>query len=343
MPSRFLSDHTVNNSAIDFEEIYTLLSQHQRQHHSLTLPLDNPTLHRIIDILTANGIEALAQHRWEEMIQHVEKDVAVSAATPEKGEDGISPEGNDWLQLQRGPYRLYQEQTHEEKQETESSSKEEEPEKPIVWEKKPNPLNAVRYNRLRNLRNAGVVMNKWEERLLELKQFQSEKGHCDVPMDYPGGLGIWCATQRVSYRFDKATVPQSRIDALDAMGFTWQSQKRKDAWSKYFDELVEYIKEHGTSHVSIYDENYTQLGSWVKRQRAEYKKYQLRGRTNSQMTKERIDKLESIGFQWRLKAEKLTWNDRFEALKEYKKTHGHCRPPQNENPELNTVSDSFKK
>lgn len=31
------------------------------------------------------------------------------------------------------------------------------------------------------------------------------------------------------------------------------------------------------------------------------------------MTKERIDKLDSIGFQWRLKAEKLTWDDRFEV------------------------------
>lgn len=37
-------------------------------------------------------------------------------------------------------------------------------------------------------------------------------------------------------------MPKGRIDALDAMGFTWQSEKRKDAWSRYFDELVEYMK-----------------------------------------------------------------------------------------------------
>jgi len=72
-------------------------------------------------------------------------------------------------------------------------------------------------------------------------------------------------------------------------------------------------KQHGTSHVSIYDEKFTQLGSWVKRQRAEYKKYQHKGRAKSQMTKERIDKLESIGFQWRLKPEKVTWEERFEV------------------------------
>ena len=49
--------------------------------------------------------------------------------------------------------------------------------------------------------------------------------------------------------------------------------------------------QHGSSHVSAYDEKYTKLGSWVKRQRAEYKKYQEKGRAESQMTKERIDKL----------------------------------------------------
>ena len=70
---------------------------------------------------------------------------------------------------------------------------------------------------------------------------------------------------------------------------------------------------HGTSHVSFYDENYSQLGSWVKRQRAEYKKYMEKGRAKSQMTKERIDKLESIGFAWRLKPDKITWDDRYEV------------------------------
>jgi hypothetical protein len=66
--------------------------------------------------------------------------------------------------------------------------------------------------------------------------------------------------------------------------------------------------------VSAYDTDHTQLGSWVKRQRAEYQKYQTKGRSKSQMTKERIDKLEEIGFQWRLKPEKrVTWSDRFEV------------------------------
>ena len=41
-------------------------------------------------------------------------------------------------------------------------------------------------------------------------------------------------------------MPKERIDALDALGFSWsrwgrnRSQSRKDAWEKMFHELIEY-------------------------------------------------------------------------------------------------------
>ena len=40
-----------------------------------------------------------------------------------------------------------------------------------------------------------------------------------------------------------------------------------------------------------------QLGTWVRRQRKQYKKFQQDPST-SQMTQERIERLESIAFQW---------------------------------------------
>ena len=49
----------------------------------------------------------------------------------------------------------------------------------------------------------------------------------------------------------------------------------------------------------------------------------------SRISRDRIDKLESIGFQWRLKPEKVSWEKRFEQLKRYKDETGHCRPPHN--------------
>lgn len=165
------------------------------------------------------------------------------------------------------------------------------------------------------------------------------------------GLGIWCATQRETYKFEKATMPKERIEALDALGFTWsrwghqRSKARKDAWEKRFDELVEYknvrsvfvftlyfscdmhlieiycnidilmksIKANGDCNISQYDENNKQLGKWAKNQRYEYRRYHNKGLGQSRISRDRIDKLESIGFQWRLKPEKISWDQRFEV------------------------------
>jgi hypothetical protein len=133
------------------------------------------------------------------------------------------------------------------------------------------------------------------------------------------GLGIWCASQRENYKFDKDTMPKERIEALDALGFTWsrwghqRSKSRKDAWDKKFDELVEYKLQNGDCNISQYDESNKQLGKWAKNQRYEYRRYHNKGLGQSRISRDRIDKLESIGFQWRLKPEKVSWEQRFEV------------------------------
>ena len=69
-------------------------------------------------------------------------------------------------------------------------------------------------------------------------------------------------------------------------------------WDTKFNELVAYKDKHGGScNVPPgYAEN-PQLGRWVNRQRAQYKKFQQDPST-SFMTQERIERLESIAFEW---------------------------------------------
>ena len=69
-------------------------------------------------------------------------------------------------------------------------------------------------------------------------------------------------------------------------------------WGTKFNELVAYKDAHGGScNVPYsYAEN-PQLGRWVSNQRAQYKKFQQDPSTFS-MTQERIERLESIGFEW---------------------------------------------
>ena len=69
-------------------------------------------------------------------------------------------------------------------------------------------------------------------------------------------------------------------------------------WDTKFNELVAYKDAHGGSCnvPQGYAEN-PQLGTWVNNQRAQYKKFQQDPSTSS-MTQERIERLESIGFEW---------------------------------------------
>ena len=81
----------------------------------------------------------------------------------------------------------------------------------------------------------------------------------------------------------------------------------------------------GHSNISQHDKENERLGKWIKNQRYEYRKYHNKGLGPSRLGRDRIDKLNEIGFQWRLRPERIPWDDRFKALVEYKEIHGHCR------------------
>ena len=62
-------------------------------------------------------------------------------------------------------------------------------------------------------------------------------------------------------------------------------------------ELLEYRERFGNCHVPTKYKANTALGRWVSTQRAEYKKYQ-EGQAKTSMTREKIRRLEEIGFAW---------------------------------------------
>ena len=90
---------------------------------------------------------------------------------------------------------------------------------------------------------------------------------------------------------------QERIERLESIAFQWVVTSSAE-WDTKFHELVAYKNTHGGSCnvPKGYAEN-PQLGNWVSNQRAQYKKFQQDPST-SQMTQERIERLESIAFQW---------------------------------------------
>jgi hypothetical protein len=142
---------------------------------------------------------------------------------------------------------------------------------------------------------------QWSERFKDMIIFQNQYGHCCVPNVFVANyhLAQWVKRQRYQYKLKHegkhTTLTNEREAALDQLGFVWDSHGA--AWMERFNELADYRKKHG-QHSNIpanYPEN-QQLPIWVKYQRRQYRLYSSGCRSN--MTPERISKLESLDFVW---------------------------------------------
>ena len=101
------------------------------------------------------------------------------------------------------------------------------------------------------------------------------------------------------------------------------------SWDERFGELVKFKEENGHCNVpNRYDKN-PSLGSWVSKQRQDYKKKGL--------TQDRIDKLNAIGFDWNRDMQwDIQWDNKFAELVKFKEENDHCNVPgrYDKNPSL---------
>jgi hypothetical protein len=127
-------------------------------------------------------------------------------------------------------------------------------------------------------------------------------------------LGKWVIGQR--HNRQKGQLSEERKEKLDSIGFIWSKKAMTDSqlWEFRFQQLVEYKSQHGDCNVPTQNDQNPQLGSWVGTQRA--------FRKNGRLSKERQDKLDAIGFDWKANRNKLKhtdWNLRFEQLCDFQK------------------------
>lgn len=167
----------------------------------------------------------------------------------------------------------------------------------------------------------------WLSRYEDLEQYKEIYGHCNVPSRH-GPLGRWVEDQRKNYRSFKegksSPMTDDRIRLLQAIGFLWTTANYNEVWDTRFQELNEFKAKRGHCNARPYDDG--QLGHWVHNQRRLYRLLK-RGDTNS-LTDDRIQKLESIGFQWTVaKGKADMWDIKLEELKNFKQENGDCHVP----------------
>jgi hypothetical protein len=153
------------------------------------------------------------------------------------------------------------------------------------------------------------IRKTFQERVAECQAFRQEHGHCKIKTNHPS-LGVWVQELRRNYKLQmqgakpRRPIPQEQLDALNAIDFDWGTFKPNPNacaetdtfWDANFEALQAYQASHnGDCDVPCEGET-KHLGIWVRVQRYQY--HRKRQQIKSFMTKARMQKLQSIQFNW---------------------------------------------
>lgn len=136
----------------------------------------------------------------------------------------------------------------------------------------------------------------WSLMFQQLREYRSIHGDCKVPFKYPSNpkLGFWVGMQRQKNK--KKKLYRDRVDKLDSLEFYWGKDfPAPISWAERLEELQKYQKAMGD--VPVHPSYPTPLAKWVSQQRKEYKR--AKKGAPSLLSLEQIDKLNSVGFNWK--------------------------------------------
>lgn len=104
-----------------------------------------------------------------------------------------------------------------------------------------------------------------------------------------------------------------------------RAQQALRTWYTRLGELHDYKRKHGHCSVPQKYPGNPPLGTWVNKQRMEYKNL-VDGEKHS-LTETKLQKMEEIGFDWGKRKGDHSWEERYQQLAEYAKKHGSCKYP----------------
>ncbi len=164
--------------------------------------------------------------------------------------------------------------------------------------------------------------DKWMQFFEELKAFKERFGHCNIDATWKENpsLGNWAHRQRTMW--NKGILQGERIDLLEEIGFIWDIDSNQEIWNSKFELLKSFKERFGHCNVETGWKEDSALASWVSTQRTR--------RNKGQLSQERVQLLDELGFVWDLQTQKRdeTWMNWYQELENYTKEHGHPNVPQ---------------
>ena len=147
----------------------------------------------------------------------------------------------------------------------------------------------------------------FERRCVELAEFRLKFGHSNVPAKYEDNerLAKWCSKVRSALRQIKKghksryNLSPEMIHRLEDLDFDWKINHGSVIFEKRCNEFVAFKEKYGHANIpKRFDEN-PSLGRWCGNIRSAYRKIQSGQKPTYNITKERIEILNKIGFKWK--------------------------------------------
>lgn len=128
----------------------------------------------------------------------------------------------------------------------------------------------------------------WESYFMRFVEFQKQHGHCDMMLVMPldEQLHKWAQEQRRARH--ARTITPDQIAQMDQIRFIWKTDDL--LWERMLNALSAYKSVNGDCNVPRYSQDNLQLAVWVASQR--------KHRANLRLGKDRVERLDSLGFQW---------------------------------------------
>jgi len=208
------------------------------------------------------------------------------------------------------------------------------------WLYKKGKLNQERIQRLEDIEFKWEVNNgskseeAFERGFSATLKYRDQFGDPNALVSYKTSngypLGEWQAHQRKAY--NKGKLNKEKIQRLEEIGFICKRVSKEDAFAIGYIATLKYKEEFGNPNalVNYITSNGYSLGEWQAHQRIAYDKGKL--------DKEKINRLEEIGFKWkRLNKDEVAFERGIDETIKYREQFGFPNAP-----DIYKKSDSFQ-
>lgn len=170
--------------------------------------------------------------------------------------------------------------------------------------------------------------DEWEENFLKLKAIYERHGPEATATIDPAfrEVDVWVSVQRRRYRGSPCSdtpLTDEQLQKLRSIGFIFE--RYDTLWNLKYEELKAFYDKHGHIDIPELATTNRQLGGWMV--------YQRHRKAVGEMPRAQVRLLNQIGFSWDVHGER--WEAKFQALKAFKKSHGHTRVTEDQDEALN--------